>query len=126
MASRPKKIPGVRLCIVRHADGVTAYGNRQAFRALKEQMEWIEQSPADEEYELQVLTTFQDDECIFEGRLPLNAWTVPVGAGASAAVPPGLEGFELTFKLVGEAALDQLAERQGEGVVPAASELREG
>jgi hypothetical protein len=124
---RPEKLAGARLCIAVRKDGATLYGNPAALRSLAQHLLWIANAKPSEHYECHTIWELESDECRFDGKRPLNAWTLLEPALAAVLSKrrtvtvdgePGYdEEFEVTFMAVEEHDLDRLAEHQESGVL---------
>jgi len=103
------------------SNGLTAYCNKKALLALSQRLAEIAESDVSEHYETHVRMHFEADECVFEGRRPSNVWVLRTKELAPLLAPhgaPGTEDFELTFMVVPEAELDDLADFQKDGLLP--------
>lgn len=120
MKRMPVKKDGTRLCIAVTSDGVTVYGNRQAFESLAEQMQWIAQSNSSEHYECHVVMAFENDESRFEGKKPKNVWVLAEKNLAHFPIKESenYTNYELTFMAVEEKDLDEMAKYQEAGLLP--------
>ena len=119
----PAKNPKARICILRYPDETTVCANLEGFRALGEWIAWLAASDPAETFHFHTLWHLESDASRFEGVLPHNVWfltqaeapAIPVDAPSNARA----RVFELTFQVVDEAALDELAEHQASGIMPA-------
>jgi hypothetical protein len=129
----PRQIPGTRLCIAVGTGGVTLYGNPAALRTMAQYLLWAADADPAEHYECHVRWHLQSDACRFDGKRPLDVWTL-VDAGLAQSIPPSplvpsveavaqQEGFEVTFMAVEESDLDVLAQHQNTGLLPAPKQL---
>ena len=120
MKEQPKKVVGVRLCMALTADGLTAYGNKEAFAALAEWMSWLANSNERDHFECHVTMSLEDDASLFEGKRPRNIWTLIHKnlSGMVASRSDNSPGFELTFMTVEQADLDYMAQFQEAGKLP--------
>jgi hypothetical protein len=118
----PLSIPGTRICIIRCRDETTVCANIAGFRAFGEWMAWLAASNPEEGYHFHVLWHLESEASRFESIRPRNVWVltqveepaVPAAAVSGGEVPQ----FELTFQVLGESDLDELAEHQHTGHVP--------
>lgn len=113
MTTRPEKKSDARLCLSVRRDGLTAYGNTQAFQSLAEWLSWLSKSDPKEHFECHVTMALEDDASLFEGKRPRNVWTVADHAMRGIVTPRSSKhpGFELTFMMAGAAELDQMAKK---------------
>ena len=116
----PLKKAGTRLCIAVTRDGVSVYGNKQAFQSLSEWMSWIAASNDADHFECHVTMSLEDDASSFEGKEPRNVWvlTDEEFADSFGRQSEGSPGFELTFMAVEEQDLDELTKFQKTGRLP--------
>lgn len=120
MSQMPSKKPGTRVCIAVTKEGVTLYGNKEAFASLAEWMNWIASSPKDEHFECHVLMDLEDEASKFEGKVPRNAWVL-MGKeveGCFSHRSDEQRGFELTLMAVEENELVEMAVHQENGLLP--------
>jgi len=86
-------------------------------------MAWLAASEPSEHYHFHLLWHLESEASRFEGVRPRNVWVLsqsevpqlPAVAGSGGEVPE----FELTFQVVSESELDELAQCQDIGIVPA-------
>jgi hypothetical protein len=120
MPEKPRKTPGVRICIALTSDGVTAYGNPAALRSLAEWVGWLAESDPKEHFECHVTMSLENDASLFEGARPRNVWSLVAG-NLRDAFPVRTDehpGFELTFMVATDSDLDQMAMHQESGILP--------
>jgi hypothetical protein len=120
MTSPPAKLSGVRLCITVTKEGVTAYGNRQAFKAMADWMTWLANSHDAEHFECHVVMALEDDQSKFDGKESRNVWVL-LDKNLTDSFEKRSEentGFELTFMVVEKSDLDYMERFQKLGVLP--------
>ena len=118
----PLHVPGTRICIIRYPDETTVCANIAGFRAFGEWVAWLAASNPTEGYHFHVLWHLESEASRFEGARPRNVWVltqieepeIPAAAGSGGEVPE----FELTFQVLSESDLDELAGCQDTGKVP--------
>jgi hypothetical protein len=125
---QPKKLPGSKLCLAITKDGLTAYGNPEAFRSLAKWLEWIAASNPAEHFECHVGMDLESDESKFQNKTPKNVWVLIDKDLSSILAKRGrsyidgeaveLRGFDVNFMAVPENELDQMARYQDSGVLP--------
>lgn len=108
----PQKIDGTRLCISVNKEGVTAYGNRQAFESLAKYFLWLASSNPSEHYELHTILSLQDEESLFKKKLNRNVYALLADEVKLTFENKNEDsfGFELTFMMATEAELNKLGE----------------
>ncbi|HEY0232767.1 MAG TPA: hypothetical protein VGC55_16080 [Dokdonella sp.] len=121
--SHPNQNPSARLCILRYPDEVTVCANIDGFRLLGEWMAWLAASDPREAFHFHTLWHLESEASRFEGISPANVWSLSQ-AEQPAAPPDAPDGckivpFELTFHVVDDAQLDELARHQPSGLIPA-------
>lgn len=101
--------------------GVTAYGNKVAFKKMAEYFEWMASSDPSDHYELHSLMYLEDDASKFEGKEIKNVYALfdKKTKGAFFKKTKNLCGFELTFMMVPENELDEMDACQKTGLIPA-------
>jgi hypothetical protein len=118
----PVKNPKARICILRYPDETTVCANIEGFRALGEWIAWLVASDPVENFHFHLLWHLESDACRFEGLRPGNVWFLSQSEAPSVPVPrppnAKVREFELTFQVVDESTLDQLAEHQVSGIIP--------
>jgi len=103
------------------SNGLTAYCNKKALLALSQRLAALAESDESEHYEAHVCMDLEADECVFEGHRPSNVWVLRTKELAPLLAPhdaPETADFELTFMVVQEAELDDLADFQKDGLLP--------
>ena len=120
MTSPPAKLPDVRLCMTVTKKGVTAYGNRQAFKAMADWMTWLANSNEAEHFECHIAMDLEDDQSKFDGKEPRNVSVLLEKNIANSFEKQSQEhtGFELTFMAVEKSELDYMDQFQKTGVLP--------
>jgi hypothetical protein len=116
----PAPIPGTKLCLAVTKQGVTAYGNRDAFESLSEWFKWMASSDPAEHFECHIIWHLQDDASSFQKESTKNVYAL-FTAKTKAVFEKDSEdgfGFELTFMMAPEAELDELAGCQKTGLLP--------
>jgi hypothetical protein len=120
--TKPEPHSDSRLCIAVKKDGVTLYGNPSALRSLADRLTRIAEADPSEHDECHVTMELLSDDCRFEGRQPLNVWSLAEPHLIPHIVPVngsrGLAGFEVTFMAVEERDLDDMAQHQRSGILP--------
>jgi hypothetical protein len=116
----PSRKPGTKLCMAVTKQGVTAYGNRDAFESLSEWFKWLAASDPAEHYECHLIWHLQDDASAFRKQSIKNVFAL-----FTAKTKPVFEkesedgfGFEMTFMMAPEAELDELAVCQETELLP--------
>ena len=124
----PNEVLGTEMCITVTPDGVTVYGNRQAFKSLAEWMTWIADADESEHYECHLGLHLQSMAST-EGKEPKNVWVLLDKNIADSFVKrtKDTQGFELTFMAVEPKDLaffrqcqdsELLPEKSGSGLAP--------
>lgn len=111
---RPEASPQSRLCLEFDASGLTAYCNRQALIALRDQLEWLIQSPPEDRYHCHVLMTLENDASRFDGKRPRNAG-VSFSDDFEKMRDADIDGgqlIDLTFMVATDDDLDDVQRRQ--------------
>ena len=97
---------------------------------------WAADADPAEHRECHVRWHLQPDACRFEGKRPLDIWTLvdadlaqsipasPLGSDSDAEMQE--DGFEVTFMAVEESDLDALAQHQRTGLLPASDHEQHG
>ena len=120
--SYPLRVPGVRICVLRYTDEVTVCANIVGFRALGEWIAWLAASNPAEAFHFHLLWHLESEASRFEGERPKNVWFLSQTHAPTtpADTPPDgqVREFEVTFQVVTEADLDELAEHQASGAIP--------
>ena len=118
----PLRVPGARICIIRYPDETTVCGNIAGYRALGAWMAWLAESDPDEHFHFHLLWSLESEASRFEGEPTKNVWVLtqseipqkPVINNDRATYPQ----FELTFQVLSDTELDELAQYQDSGTVP--------
>ena len=120
MNTRPKRIPGSRLCLALTSDGLTAYGNKEAFASLRDTLSWLERSNEEENFECHVTMSLEEDDSTFDRIKLRNVFTLieRVFDGIVGRKSKSRPGFELTFMLVSKEQLDICSSYQASGFLP--------
>ena len=116
----PARKPGRKLCLAVTKQGVTAYGNRDAFESLGEWFKWMASSDPAEHFECHTIWHLQDEASAFLKQSTKNVFalfTAKTRAVFEKESEDGF-GFELTFMMASEAELDELAGCQKTGLLP--------
>jgi hypothetical protein len=111
----------VRICMAITSNGLTAYCNKEALAELSKTLERLVDSDEKDHYETHVRMEFLSDESRFEGKTPENVWVLRDKELAPLLAPHGSPeylDFELTFMVVSEAELDDMAVFQRDGLLP--------
>jgi hypothetical protein len=116
----PARKSGTKLCLAVTKQGVTAYGNRDAFESLSEWFKWLASSDPKEHFECHTIWHLQGEANSFREHSTKNVFAL-----FSAKTKPAFEkesedgfGFELTFMMAPDAELDELAGHQETGLLP--------
>jgi hypothetical protein len=119
---QPAKVPGSRICVLLHPDEVVICANVIGFAELAGWMAWLAASSPEETFHLHLLWHLESDESRFDGVRPKNVWVLrsPEFHSVKSEPPAGMEAvdFEVTFQVVRDADLDELAAAQDEGIIP--------
>ena len=109
----PKEVTGAQFCLRVSVDGITVYGNRNAFKAFTRWMAWIANSPEREHYECHLLWHLQSKSSL-QGKMPKNVWVLMDKHVKPLFVPrePDHAGFDLSFMMVQQSELDLLRPRR--------------
>ena len=120
--SQPARVPGSRICVLLHADEIVVCANVLGFSELGQQMAWLAASRPEESFHLHMLWHLESDESRFDGVRPKNVWVLrsPSSHHVKSEAPEGMEAveFEVTFQVVQEDELDELAAAQSDGIIP--------
>lgn len=117
---RPPKAKGARLCLAIDSRGATLYGNAAALQAIGDWVRWVASTKPENHAECHVLMSSEDDESLFEGRRPRNAWAL-VDTNLQQLIRPRTESYpgpELTVMIVTDSELDEMAREQESGSLP--------
>lgn len=108
--------------MLRYSDEVVVCANIAGFRALGDWFGWLAESNPVEGFHFHLLWHLESEASRFEGMRPKNVWIlseshIPAESDGTAfdCVP---REFELTFQVVVESTLDELAEHQSSGAIP--------
>ena len=126
---RPTLVRGARLCVLLHPDEVTVCANIAGFKSLGLWIAWLAESKPTEYYHCHVLWHLESEASRFRRAKLKNVWflrtprahRMKVSSAAKANVVP----FELTFQVVPERELDELAAAQKSGLIPKKYRKRE-
>jgi hypothetical protein len=117
----PNRIEGTRICIIRYPDETTICANVAGFRSLAQWIAWLAESDPTELFHFHVLLHLESEAFRYDGVRPNNVWFLRQSPSpATAAILDGWEKreYEMTFQVVSESDLDELAQYQDEGTVP--------
>jgi hypothetical protein len=120
--SHPLAIEGTRICVLVHPDEVVICANIEGFKALGMWMAWLAESKPEEFYHFHLLLHLESEASRFEGTFPKNILILRTPSTHETKSTP-LEGmelvaFEMTFQVLTESALDELAAAQVSGLIP--------
>ena len=107
---QPQANVSTRICLNFSRDGLNVFANRQALVDLREQLNWLIDSPPEEHYHCHVLMALENDESKFDGKRPRNAGVVFDEDAAEmfdADIEQG-EVVDLSFFMVEDADLDEM------------------
>ena len=121
---QPYEIPGARVCVLRYYDETKILGNIPGFKLLGLWIAWLADSPPGENYHIHLLWHLESRASRFDGVKPKNVWFLDEPEEAkgrslddvpedAASIP-----FEVTFMVLTDAQLDELAEAQETGLIP--------
>lgn len=120
--SHPLAINGTRICVLIHPDEVVLCANIEGFKSLGNWMAWLAESKPEEFYHFHLLWHLESESSRFDGIRPKNVWFLhtPSAHEVKSAPPGNMEtvSFDLTFQVLSESALDELAEAQEAGLIP--------
>ncbi|HEX5124563.1 MAG TPA: hypothetical protein VFV97_15070 [Rhodanobacteraceae bacterium] len=126
---QPDHIDGARICILRYPDEITVCANIEGFREIGNWIAWLVASNPTEMFHMHFLWHLESAASRFEGVTPKNVWHLVQSESPRlpADAPPGavIRDFELTFHVVDEATLDELAAHQESGSIPERFRKRE-
>jgi len=121
--SQPRRIEGARICIIRYPDETTICANIAGFRSLGEWIAWLAESNPTEKFHFHLLLHLESIASRYDGARPTNVWFLsqPTSSGVDAATRADSERqeYDITFQVVSESDLDELALDQEAGMVPA-------
>src|SRR5687767_5831459 len=113
---QPAKVDGSRICVLLHPDEVVICANVLGFAELGRWMAWLAASNPDESFHLHLLWHLESDASRFDGVRPKNVWVLrsPDTHRVKSEPPEGMEAveFDVTFQVVREVDLDELAMAQ--------------
>jgi hypothetical protein len=119
---QPREIPGARICVLVHDDEVVICANIAGFKALGEWIAWLAASDPGESFHLHLLWHLESEASRFEDVRPRNVWVLRTPAEHRAKVEPpeGMDAatYEVTFQVVRDTELDELALAQEDGAIP--------
>jgi len=120
--THPLEVPGARICVLRHADEIVVCANPDGFRAMGEWMAWLGKSNPSEFFHFHLLLSLESEASRFGSAKPGNVWFLdtPKAHHPPASIPMEVKKveFEITFQVLTEASLDELAEAQDTGLIP--------
>ena len=120
--NHPLAIDGTRICVLIHPDEVIICANPAGFKALCTWMAWLADSKPEEFYHFHLLWHLESEASRFDGVRPKNVWFLrtPSTHSVKSAPPGDMEAvlFDVTFQVLTEFALDELAAAQDEGLIP--------
>ena len=118
----PSEILGSRICVLQHPDEIVVCANIAGFKSLTSWMAWLAESKPEEFYHFHLLWHLESEASRFDGVYPRNVWFLrsPSDHKVTVAPPHDAEAvaFDLTFKVLPEASLDELAIGQEDGIIP--------
>ena len=119
----PREVLGARICVLLYSDETVICANSAGFKALGQWMAWLADSNPDESYHLHLLWHLESEASRFDGVRPKNVWFLretPESRPAEEEPPEGMEvvPFDVTFQVVRETDLDELALGQDNGLIP--------
>ena len=116
----PLKQAGTRLCVAVTEEGVSIYGNKQAFKSLSEWMLWIAESNEADHFEFHTTMSLEEDELSAKEAAPRNVWVLTDKkiSGSFVKSSENHPGFEMTFMAVENQDLDYMAQFQDSGILP--------
>ena len=121
--SQPKRIEGARVCVIRYPDETTICANIAGFRSLGEWIAWLAESNPTEKFHFHLLWHLESEASRFDGARPTNVWFLSQAnsstADAASHAGSKRQDYELTFQVVSESDLNELASDQEGGTVPA-------
>jgi hypothetical protein len=120
--THPLEVEGTRICVLNHSDEVVTCANLAGFKALSAWMSWLADSRPDELYHFHLLWSLESEVSRFESIRPRNVWFLrtPETKIVNVAPPDCMEpvSFDITFQVLTESALDELALAQESGFIP--------
>jgi hypothetical protein len=119
---QPLPINGARVCVLEHPDEIVVCANSQGFKSLGAWIAWLADSKPEELYHFHLLGFLESEASKFEGARPSNVWFLrtPSSHQVSSSPPDGWNAvpFEVTFQVLTDSALDELATAQDSGIIP--------
>ncbi len=107
---------------MKYSDEVVICSNIEGFKSIGLWMAWLADSNPEEAYHFHLLWELESEACKFDGVLPKNIWFLsePENASGRKQAPEGTSRVEneLTFQVVTEKQLDDLAKQQESGLIP--------
>lgn len=103
-----------RICLNFNVDGLTVLCNREALTDLRDQLDWLINSPLDEHYHCHVLWSLENDQSRFDGKRPRNAG-VSFSEGFAEMGNADIAGgqmVDLTFVVATDVDLDDAQKHQ--------------
>ena len=120
--SHPLKMSGARICVLVHPDEITVCANITGFKALGTWMAWLADSNPEDLYHFHLLWSLESEASRFDGVRPKNVWFLQTPPShLIKSVPPNTMKavpFEITFQVLSETLLDELATAQEDGFIP--------
>jgi hypothetical protein len=105
-----------------HPDEVVICANIEGVKALGAWMGWLAESRPDEFYHFHLLWHLESEASRFDGVRPKNVWFLRTPSTHELkSSPPGdmkAVSFDVTFQVLTESALDELALAQEVGLIP--------
>ncbi len=121
MNEAPQHI-GARICIIRYPDETTICANIQGFRLLGERIAWLVSSNPSEKFHFHLLWQLTAEAPAVGPGGETSVWVLtqsePVDGPATMKARGTVPEFELTFQVVDESDLNELAAFQASGQVP--------
>jgi hypothetical protein len=115
--------------VLLHQDEITICANPAGFKSLGLWMVWLADSKPEEYYHCHLLWHLESEASRFKGAKPKNVWFLRNPPSHRMKVAPPAEAqvvpFELTFQVVPERDLDELAAAQKSGLIPKKYRKRE-
>jgi hypothetical protein len=127
--SNPLEVPGTRICVLIHSHEIEICANVQGFKALGNWMSWLAESNPAEFYHFHLLWHLESEASRFEddrSRGAKNVWFLRTPSTHPSNSAPLQDtkavAFELTFQVLTETGLDELAsaqeQEQEQGLIP--------
>jgi len=124
MIDQPKDIPGARVCILRYHDETRISSNIAGFKLLGQWIAWLVDSQPEENFHIHLLWHLESEASRFDGVKPKNVWFLDEPEEAiirdNEYVPEDatIVKYEVTFMVLTDAQLDELAAAQETGIIP--------